>query len=191
MLGNLGRHKLNFSLSYTVGWSDYCDFNFLQFSKMAHCCRLAIFYEFNSNVSAEREKKKNFGNIFLYFIFCLQNGQNCFELVKQIFFVMFLGFRITVQAKFAEALRRVKKQQIKLKFWIWGPITVYCTTVQHDMWPNFCFEKITPPYHTVYMLHCIGNQQSEDIDSDITKIIKVVSAICTQIQILNNTFTFP
>ena len=109
MLGNLGRHKLNFSLSYTVGWSDYCDFNFLQFSKMYR----------------QREKKENLGNIFLYFIFCLQNGQNCFELVKKKFFGMFLGFRITVQAKFAEALRRVKKQQIKLKFWIWGPITVY------------------------------------------------------------------
>ena len=80
-------------------------------------------------INRQREKKENLGNIFLYFIFCLQNGQNCFELVKTNLFVMFLGFRITVQAKFAEALLRVKKQQIKLKFWIWGPITVYyCTT---------------------------------------------------------------
>ena len=32
-------------------------------------------------------------------------------------------------------MRWVKKQQIKVKFWIWGPRLVYI--LQHDMCPNF------------------------------------------------------
>ena len=46
---------------------------------------------------------------------------------------------------FSEALRQVKKRQIKVNFWIWGPITVYYNL--HV--PNFFSQKITPPYPIV------------------------------------------
>ena len=89
---------------------------------------ILIFCNFQKCIG--RERKKKIWETFFYILFSASKmGKTVLNWFKKKNFVMFLGFRITVQAKFAEALRRVKKQQIKLKFWIWGPITVYyCTT---------------------------------------------------------------
>ena len=85
-------------------------------------------------------------------------GKTVLNWFKKKIFVMFLGFRITVQAKFAEALRRVKKQQIKLKFWIWGPITVYynmtCGQIlfQKSLHPTVDTETL---YNSTYIIYIV------------------------------------
>ena len=59
-----------------------------------------------------------------------------------IFFLLLLEIRST----FSEALRQVKKQQCKVKFWKWGP-----TTIWHNMESVtfFSLSQITPPYSPV------------------------------------------
>ena len=65
---------------------------------------------------------------------------------------------LTVQAKFSEALRQVKKQQIKLKFWIWGPITVYynmtCGQIlfQKSLHPTVDTETL---YNSTYIIYIV------------------------------------
>ena len=64
-----------------------------------------------------------------------------------------------LQAKFSEALRQVRKQQIKVKFWIWGPITVnYNKTFAKNI---FFQESLHPnprdPYLRVMQLVPEGN----------------------------------
>ena len=55
--------------------------------------------------------------------------------------VLILG----LQAKFSEALRQVKKQQNKVNFWNWGPITVdYNKTCAQ----NFFQKSLHPLEHT-------------------------------------------
>ena len=71
---------------------------------------------------------------------------NSLKMSNKIIFLLILGFFFRDFRSFlrpCEALRQVKKQQIKEKYWIWDPISVYY--VQHDMCPKFFFNSITPP----------------------------------------------
>ena len=70
------------------------------------------------------------------------------KMSNKIFFLLLIlglfgGFRGFLRPCFA--MRRVKRQQVKVQFWIWGPRTVYnnmtCTQIY--------FSKITPPYSAV------------------------------------------
>ena len=127
------------------------------------------FYEFNCKKSANFNFQKIIGTINFFFkfaktfllhqrtincqkeraktVFDLKNSKKgtnfvsgkTFKNVNETFFcLLILGiFRHFLRP--CEALRQVKKIQFKVKFWIWGPRTVYY--IQLDICPNFFLLK--------------------------------------------------
>ena len=65
-----------------------------------------------------------------------------------------------------EAMRQVKKQQIKVKFWIWGPRTVYYTTCNV---PTIVFKNHSTLAHSTHWI-LIRTETVSDLGLELNSI---------------------
>ena len=92
----------------------------------AYCFKGAEGRRFDSYLFHIFTRKTDHRNLSLSYYFAPKMSGKMAVKKTEMFRPIAVGRKVLGNLKQCKALRQMKKQQIKVKFWIWGPITVYC-----------------------------------------------------------------